>query len=88
MKFVETAVDAHEDNNVEKHGAALAQEQTDSEHHKSVIRKPEQLFSARQLEELYLCPITQCLMQDPVIAKVTLPLVDSSIVSCFSKEIY
>ena len=29
------------------------------------------MFSSKQLEELYLCPITQCIMQDPVLAMVS-----------------
>ena len=35
-------------------------------------KRPDRLLSANQLEEFCICPITQCLMNDPVIAKVSL----------------
>ena len=34
------------------------------------LLKPSQCNSAKHLEEFYVCPITQCLMEDPVFAEV------------------
>ena len=35
-----------------------------------LLRKPSQCICAKHLEEFYVCPITQCLMEDPVFAEV------------------
>ena len=34
------------------------------------VRDSSQWISAKQMEEFYVCPITHCLMEDPVFAKV------------------